>query len=105
MRGTNFSIIRFQEELKRIIKHNTGISIYIFGSASRQAPNPQDIDLLIIYDSAKNSFNQLQTLKQIISNYISDKYGLSVDFCTLNLEESMNSNFVCDEKAIHLFTI
>lgn len=74
------------------------IKIYLFGSFLK-CNNPNDIDLLIVYDKASIKTETILFLRKIIIQKLVNYLNIDIDICLLTIEEMEQSKFVEMEKA------
>lgn len=80
------------------------IRIYLFGSGLCTS-NPNDIDLLIVYDAKNVSINEVLALRKELGNEISLKMRIPAHICLLSTNEMEYQVFVKQEKAAKIYPI
>ena len=65
--------------------------VYLFGSAVT-ASNPNDLDLLLVYDSVESS--EVESAKDAMFNCFAAATGLKCHFVTLSKNELAQTNFL-----------
>lgn len=82
-----------------ILEHNFSnigyVEAYVFGSASLFKTAPNDIDILIIYET----INQAKKIRQILS----DVNNIPIHLLFLTREEETETNFIFTQKCIQIF--
>lgn len=83
--------------LKKI--KNCKISLYLFGSAKTKK-NPNDLDILLIYEQNRLGFEELLRVKKEIMEFLICNFQLEIDLLILSDEEEAEVNFIGSEEAI-----
>jgi len=82
---------------------NEAVALYIFGSALRKR-NPNDLDLLLVYDKRLVSEKTALSLRHRLSRSIMAELKLPVDLVLLSKFEAQQSRFVELEGAVAVST-
>jgi hypothetical protein len=80
---------------------NEGVALYIFGSAL-QTLQPDDLDLLIVYDNRLLSVENALSFRRGLSKSITDALELPADLVLLSKCEAQQSRFVELEGAVRV---
>lgn len=78
------------------------IRIYIFGSGLYKT-QPNDIDLLVVYDPKNISIQEVLVLRNELSKEVFLKFGVSAHICLLSTKEKEYLVFIAHEKAQKIF--
>ncbi len=82
----------------------SGVSLFLFGSALRQS-EPQDIDLLIVYDKTRVDIALARSMRIGLSHAVAADFGLAADVCLLTKEEASESDFIQAERCEMLWSV
>lgn len=77
------------------------IKFYLFGSVLSKE-NPNDIDLLMVYNPNLISLKSVVKLKNKIINYLDESPLIKVDLLLLSMEEESEIDFIKSEKALNI---
>lgn len=80
----------------------SSLRFFLFGSFEKTA-TPNDIDLLILYDSGYVNISQILSLRRRILAHLEGLINIPVDISLLNFIEEEELNFIVTEKASELF--
>ena len=86
-----------QQNVSEFAKVNE-LKIYLFGSALHSV-KPNDLDIVIVYQKKKLSFESIIQLKYKLIEIIENKINLPIDVCLLSDEEVLSNPFLEDENA------
>lgn len=84
------------------LKYINEYNFYIFGSILYKK-EPNDIDLLIVYDQTKVDITEVIRLKHKLIRAINKTIKKKIDVCTLSYSEASQSNFIMEENCVALF--
>lgn len=96
--------IFFITSLLKIVKKNKfleykGIEYYLFGS-SMSSNKPNDIDILLIYDSKKTDYQKISNLRKSLYEEVSRELNKPAHICLLTTTEEEELNFISHEKCV-----
>ncbi|MEN2766849.1 hypothetical protein [Ornithinibacillus xuwenensis] len=74
------------------------VDFYLFGSFL-YSKNPNDIDLLIVYNSNKVGITDVLSLRKTIYNLFLLNHSLIADITILSKQEEREVNFISSERA------
>lgn len=91
-----------KETIQKILSEVPSSSeIYVFGSVLRSS-QPNDLDILVIYDSKIYPKANIYNACKRISMILSEAFNLDVDLTVLSYSENDRMNFIKEVKAIKL---
>jgi len=86
---------------KSVVDIETGIDVYLFGSATISS-SPRDIDIIIIYDISSISISSAIELRCKLRTAVKHATGRPPDILLLNVDEATESRFLLDVRALML---
>jgi predicted nucleotidyltransferase len=98
----NLLITSLQTSAKQCEDAVGPFKLYLFGSALK-GQTPKDIDLLIIFDVSKISFEVAISLKNLLFEKLMVELNIPVDICLLSSDEVIGNPFIQDEGARLIF--
>jgi hypothetical protein len=79
-----------------------GLRLLLFGSA-RTSPDPSDLDLLLVYDSAHVTPLEAISAKNTLIASMSSRLNRPMHFCLLSEAEAKQTRFISQEGAEAVF--
>ena len=102
MTEKNSWITLIQNEIGALeLPQTNKIQFYLFGSALFSI-HPNDIDLLVVYDSTEVSINKVNDFRRDLSQLLNSKLEVDVDIYALTTTEAAQSRFVSREHCVSL---
>jgi len=88
--------------VSKISKLDGELRIYLIGSAVNSA-NPNDIDLVIVFNDAKTDIDDVLACRRQLKNDGPGVLGMTLDICLLSHQEAKTNPFLKDEDAVLIY--